>query len=226
MQPILPHPLIVGIPWCMCTHPIDYMGVHLLRCTHDNEHTWTHDAICNTFVTIAWDDDFHVGHKQLHVIPSTTFNSFCQWINVVFTKYGIRTLTNIIIANPIWANLFLQSCATWKFVVFETTQAKEKSYYDQHPTYQFLPLTIEVFRCLNKHVDIYLRNCANAMWNFKRPEGFPHYVLVTFSSQKNSITLQRMQASSILSWTVGLVSLIISQLPPFKTTPITTIDIL
>jgi hypothetical protein len=152
----LPYPSIVGIPWCMCTHPIDYMGVHLLRCTHDNECTWTHDAICNTFVAITWDVSFHVEHKQLHVIPSTTFNSFRRRINIVFTKYGIYTIVDIIIANPTRVDLLLQSCATWKFVVFETTQAKEKNYFDQHPTNQFLPLTIEVFGCLNKHVDIYL----------------------------------------------------------------------
>jgi hypothetical protein len=176
----------------MCTHPIDYMGVHLLHCTHDNERTGTHDAICNTFVAITWDVGFHVGHKQLCVIPSTTFNSFRQRINIMFTKYGIHTLADIIIADPTWANLLPWSCATWGFVVFETTQAKERSYYNQHPTYQFLPLTIEVFGCLDKHVDIYLHKCANAMLNFKRPKGFPHYVLVTFIRQKISITLQRM----------------------------------
>jgi hypothetical protein len=28
----LPHPSIIGIPRCMCTHPIDAMSVHLLHC--------------------------------------------------------------------------------------------------------------------------------------------------------------------------------------------------
>ncbi len=30
----LPHPSIVGIPQCMCTHPIDPKSIHLLRCAH------------------------------------------------------------------------------------------------------------------------------------------------------------------------------------------------
>jgi hypothetical protein len=35
----LPHPSITNIPRCMCTHPVDLMGIHLLHCVHDNEHT-------------------------------------------------------------------------------------------------------------------------------------------------------------------------------------------
>jgi hypothetical protein len=73
----LPYPSIVGIPRCMCTHPIDIIGVHFLCCAHGNECTSTHDAICDIFVTIAQDPDFHVGWKQLHTFPSTTFHS-CQ----------------------------------------------------------------------------------------------------------------------------------------------------
>jgi hypothetical protein len=44
----------------VCTHPIVSMGVHLLRCTHDNECIGTHDAICNIFVAIAQDASLHV----------------------------------------------------------------------------------------------------------------------------------------------------------------------
>jgi hypothetical protein len=49
----LPHPSIVGIFQCVCTHPIDLMGIHLLRRAHGNERTWTHDALCDTFATIV-----------------------------------------------------------------------------------------------------------------------------------------------------------------------------
>ncbi len=56
----LPHPSIIGIFWCVCTHPIELMDIHLLCCAHGNEHTKTHDAIYNTFTTIAWNVGFHV----------------------------------------------------------------------------------------------------------------------------------------------------------------------
>jgi hypothetical protein len=74
----LPHPLIVGILWCMCTHPINIMGIHLLHYAHGNECTRTHDAIHNTFAAIMRDVSFHVGQKQLHLLFSTTFN-FSYW---------------------------------------------------------------------------------------------------------------------------------------------------
>jgi len=46
-------PSITGIPRCVCTHPIDPMGIHFLCCAHGNKKIGTHDVICNTFVTIA-----------------------------------------------------------------------------------------------------------------------------------------------------------------------------
>jgi hypothetical protein len=93
--------------------------------------------------------------------------------------------------------------------IFDVVQAKEKNYYDRHPTDQFLLLAIEVFGCLHKQVDVFLHNCVNTMWNLKRLEG-PHlFILVIFIHQKISITLQRMQTFSILNWVVA-ISLITS----------------
>jgi len=45
----------------VCTHPIDLLGIHLLRCVHGNEHVGTHDAIRDTFIAIALDVGFHMG---------------------------------------------------------------------------------------------------------------------------------------------------------------------
>jgi len=121
----LPHPSIVGIPWCV--HPIDLMGIHLLRCAHVNEHTITHDAICDTFVAITRDVGFHVGWEQLHALPSTTFNSFCWWVNIVFTKNDIHTLADVVITDPSWTYLLPWSCTIQRFVALDASQAKERS---------------------------------------------------------------------------------------------------
>ncbi len=71
----LPHLFIANILWCVCTHHVNPMGIHLLRCAHGNECMGTHDVVCDTFVAIAWDASFHVGWKQSYALPSTTFNS-------------------------------------------------------------------------------------------------------------------------------------------------------
>jgi hypothetical protein len=144
----------------------------------------------------------------------------------VLTKNGIRTLTNIVIANSTRTDLLPWSCATQGFVVSNAIQAEERSYHNWHPTYQFLPLTIEVFGYLHKHANVFLHDCANAIWSLKGPKGPYHSTLVTFLHQKISITLQRMQVSFILSRVVT-ISLATSRLPPLQDTPpITTTDLL
>ncbi len=47
------HPSIVYIPWCVCTHPIHFMGIHFLHCVHGNEHIGTHDVVRDIFVVIV-----------------------------------------------------------------------------------------------------------------------------------------------------------------------------
>jgi hypothetical protein len=76
------------------------MGIHFLCCVHGNECIRTHDVIRDTFVAIARDFGFHVGREQLHARDSTTFNSFRRPVNIVFTKDGICTLTNVVIIDP------------------------------------------------------------------------------------------------------------------------------
>jgi hypothetical protein len=159
----------------------------------------THDAIHDTFATITRDVGFHVKQKQLHAFLSTSFKSFRHQIDIVFTKNGIHTLINIIIANPTQMNLFPQSHAIQEFVASNATQAKKKSYRNQHPIDHFLPLSIEVFGCLHKQVNVFLHNCANAIWSLKRLKGPPFSTLIIFLRLKISITLQKMQTFSILS---------------------------
>jgi hypothetical protein len=149
------------------------MGIHLLRFVHGNECIGTHDVICDIFVAIAWDVGFHVGREQLHALPSIIFNPFHRRVNIVFNKDGIRTLTNVVIVDPMRANLLFQSCVI---------QAKEKNYRNWHPTNQFLPLAIEVFDCLDKHVNVFLHDYANAIWSLKRTKSLSSFYLGHFSS--------------------------------------------
>ncbi len=68
----------------------------------------------------------------------------------MFTKNGIRTLVDVIIADPTQVNLLLQSCATQGFDASNVAQVKEWSYHNQHLVNQFLPLSVELFGCLYK----------------------------------------------------------------------------
>jgi hypothetical protein len=99
----------------------------------------------------------------------------------ILTKNDIHILTDVVIDNPTQVYLLPQSYRTQGFANSNAIQAKEMNYRNQHPTNQFLPLVIEVFGCLHKHVDIFLYDCANAIWSLKGLEEGPHLsTLITF----------------------------------------------
>jgi hypothetical protein len=60
---------------------------------------------------------------------------------MLLTKDDICTLINIIITNPMQADLLPRSCITQGIDASDTAQTKKKSYYDQHPIDQFLPFS-------------------------------------------------------------------------------------
>jgi hypothetical protein len=122
----------------------------------------------------------------------------------MLTKDDIRTLVNVVNADLMQINWKPRFCAIQTFATFDIIQTKERSYCNWHPIDQIFPLTIDIFGCLHKHTNVFLHNCANAIWTLKGPEG-PHLsTLVTFVHQKVLFTLQKMQASFILSWVVVL----------------------
>jgi hypothetical protein len=48
----------------------------------------------------------------------------------MFTKHNIHTLTNVVIIDPTWMDLFPRFFATQRFVAFDAAQAKERSYHN------------------------------------------------------------------------------------------------
>jgi hypothetical protein len=178
-----PHPLIVGIHQCMCIHLIDFMGIHLLRYAHGNEHIKTHDVIHDTFATIVWGANFHVGQEQLHTLPSTTFN-FSHWrVDIVLTKDGIYTLTNVVIVDLMWVDL-LPDLAQFKYLSpsMQLKTKKKGVITTDTPPINF-PLAIELYGYLHKHADVFTLLCQ-CHSKLERAKG-PHlYTLVIFFIKK------------------------------------------
>jgi hypothetical protein len=117
----------------------------------------------------------------------------------VFTKDGIHTLIDVVIAKPTRADLLLRFYTTQRFATSDVAQAKKKSFHNRHPTNQFFPFAIEVFGCLCKHGDVFLHDCAIAIWSLKGPKNLHLLPWSPFFCQIFFITLQRMQMSSILN---------------------------
>jgi len=55
------------------------------------------------------------------------FNSF-QQIDIMFIKDDIHTLVDVVIINPMHADLLFQCCTTQGFIASNVVQAKEKNY--------------------------------------------------------------------------------------------------
>ncbi len=83
---------------------------------------------------------------------------------------------------------------------------------------QVLPLASEVFGCLHKQVDSVFTQLCQCHLELEKVRRFHLFVWVKFFRQKKSITLQKMQASSILSWEV-VVGLATFGLSPLQDTP-------
>jgi hypothetical protein len=79
----LPHTSIAGISWCGCTHPIDFMGIHLLHRVHGNKCIGTHDVIHNTLAPLremlasTWDNNNYMHLFQSHPTPFTNESTLC-----------------------------------------------------------------------------------------------------------------------------------------------------
>ncbi len=145
-----------------------------------------------------------------------------------------------------------QFCTIQGFAAFDATQGKKKSYHEQHPIYQFLPILHNSRICnlwcgsskkkeLSRPTPHLLIPSFNnwGIWvstktswyvfrwlcqchlELERARGPSSRCFGYFLCKKISITLQRMQASSILSHVI-VVGLSTSRLPPLQDAPLIT----
>jgi hypothetical protein len=103
----------------------------------------------------------HVLQEQSPIPPLSSLQSSHQWVNIVLLVDGIRTLADIIIANPTQADLVSWSAFSHGVVMSLVVQMKERLYCDCYPEDVFLTLAIEVFGCLHQEAGNFLYQCAN-----------------------------------------------------------------
>jgi hypothetical protein len=126
----LSHPLVFGVSHCICSEPLDPIGIHLLCCTHCGERMASHDVVWDVFTTITIDVRFHVSQEQTHVLPPHALQFLCHWVDIVLLINGVHTLVDIVIVDPIQVDLVPQvifSCGVLTIVVIQT---KDGFYWD------------------------------------------------------------------------------------------------
>jgi hypothetical protein len=75
--------------------------------------------------------------------------------------------------HPTWIDLVSWVVLSCGVVAIIMIQTKDGFYRDQFPMNIFLPLAIEVFRCLHQQEDGFLHQCANMAWGAKGIRGLP-----------------------------------------------------
>jgi hypothetical protein len=67
---------------------------------------------------------------------------------------------------------------------------------------------MEICECLHKQADVFIHNCANAIWSLKNKKNPPFFFIfffwLLFFDKKNLITLQKQQVFFILSRTIAI----------------------
>jgi hypothetical protein len=127
----------------------------------------------------------------------SSWNLCCHCLRCWFL-YGVKIITctsikhvqllllmNQHCAYQRWHSPFSQGCHCWPntsrftFLILCHTRicclwcgSNQRTKLSQLTFYRSIPpLTMEVFGCLHKHVDVFLHKCANAIWSLKGQEG-------------------------------------------------------
>jgi hypothetical protein len=106
----------------------------------------------------------------------------------MFTKDGILTLIETLIADPTRTNLLLDLAQLKDLPPWMQLKPRKGVITTDTP----LIIAIKLFVCLYKHVNVFLHGYVNVVWSLKGPEGLNLSILIIFFLQKISITLQRM----------------------------------
>ncbi len=96
---------------------------------------------------------------------------------------------DVIIIDPIQANLVSQVVFSHGVIAIVATQVKEGPYHDCYLANVFLLLAIEIFGCLHLQFDSFFHQCANMVWTTKGTKGLHLLVLRSFYRQKMWVAL-------------------------------------
>ncbi|CAM6098052.1 unnamed protein product [Calypogeia fissa] len=191
----LPHPGLLGQPSCVCGHPLDPVGTHILRCSHGSERMATHDDLRDVLAIITRDAGYHVSTEQTHVLPAVDGILDRRRADIVFSWAGVRALADVVVADPTGASMAVSAAHIPGHAASHAAQLKEEAYAIHHSGDLFYPFAVEVFGALHPVLDRLLRYTA-ALCVEQRP--YPLVSVVTaFLRQRVSVALQGAQAFAI-----------------------------
>ncbi|CAM6103962.1 unnamed protein product [Calypogeia fissa] len=142
----LPHPGLLGLqPSCVCGHPLDPIGTHILRCGHGSERTATHDDLRDVLAAIARDAGYHVSTEQTHVLSAVDGILDTRRADIVFLRAGVRALADVVVADPTGASMVSSAAHIPGHAASHAARLKEEAYAVRHSGDLFYPFAIEEY---------------------------------------------------------------------------------
>jgi hypothetical protein len=71
-------------------------------------------------------------------------------MDIVLIGDGTHILVDVIIMDPIRANLVSRTTSSWGMASMIIAQAKIVLYYNKHPKHDFIPLVVKILGCLHQ----------------------------------------------------------------------------
>jgi hypothetical protein len=183
------HPTIPHLSQCQCGHTINDLGIHLLCCLCESEHTTTHDTFQNIVVVITSQNGAHVKKEVSHFFSCPTQKQ----MDIVIARYKLWTLVNIIIVDLTHTNLVQWASTTTTHATIIIAQDKAQSYIEWAPRNDFIPLAIETYGCFHPHFDSFLSSCVHANITCHQQTSLVPSMFIYYYKQQVSITFQRAQ---------------------------------
>jgi len=84
-------------------------------------------------------------------------------VDILITKDNFWIVMDIVIADSICTNMVQQTSMMTTHVVMMVVHEKTRSYTEQAPSNDFIPLAIETYGCFHFHFYSYLIVCAHTI---------------------------------------------------------------
>lgn len=184
----LSHPLVFGVSHCICTQPLDLMGIHFLCCTHGEERMVSFDVVWDVFTAI--------GRCEISCFVRVDPCPFAPCL-IVFVSSSWHCIINQ------WCSHISRRCHCWPhsswfgFTSYyflwgcdnSCESSKGWSLLKSIPSGHIFPSSCESFWIFTLAGKSFFHQFVNMVWEMKGIGSLPLSILCTFYKQRVLSTL-------------------------------------
>ena len=150
----LPHPCLATYATCSCSHQLDPLGIHLLRCVRGGGRTLSHDSVRDAVYHIIRESRQHA-HRE----GTSFYHSSAPWgrggrVYFVISDAPVEhTLVDIIVADPARRDLVERAARQYLGAALDVERRRASHYRDCVVRTKFVPFALEMYGALSNESD-------------------------------------------------------------------------